>query len=1052
MRFLRPPWLNHGGDKKNAEVYSCDVSSDGKRLATAAGDSHVRIWSTEAIERANDPTYDGPKQLASMCHHMGTIHAVRFSKNCKYLASGADDKLVCIYQYDPSTPSHAAAFGTNEPAPVENWRMFRRLNGHDNDVQDIGWSYDSSILVTVGLDSKVVVWSGYTFERLKTISIHQSHVKGITFDPANKYFATASDDRTIKIFRFTSPKPTDGANDHTNNFVVEKSISWASQGSPLTTYFRRLSWSPDGNLIAAANSVNGPVASVAIITRGSWEPGTQSVHLIGHEAPVEVCAFSPRLFTKQPFDSEKSSENPLAHAITVIACAGQDKTLTLWSTVDARPLLIATELCEKSFSDLGWMPDGQGLFATSLDGTIMYIRFGDGELGYSLPTTLNEQSLAKYGAGRKGAGIVEGPAELRLEERSKEGDMRDVQDRMGAIMGDGATQEGQALITSTQPNGTNGTTPQTNGADASAAPAPAPPPPEPSKADKIKSRVTITKDGKKRVAPLLVSSSHTTQSSLPQTALRSAGAGNRGAAEEDLRSVLDLSKPVDALPRGGLAAVLLGNKRRLAAIEGDEDNLAEKRVALAGRDGSIPILKNTPAGLTLPRPQKSVENAVVPEFIRPAVVNPSLVTSSVRLAVPKVRDRFIQPFGKRANKGAPGAGEIQPDEGENAGMFMEAQNPTGPSPTGRAGERRPSRIIVTKNETVKWYDYLPKSILLLANGDNFWAAGCEDGSIYSWSLQGRRLLNAMILESQPIILEANGQWLLCVTAVGQCYVWNMTTLSAPHPPVSLAPVLDIAASFMTDHARPAPSVTSGHVNSQGRIFVTVSSGDGYSYSPSMFTWQRLTEPWWAVISQYWNSREDAVRDLAPNGKGSSISRKISEGVLAYLERQTTVEATARGRAVFLQRLLRALLPLEGYENLEASISIAHLENRIAAALQIGAKEDFHIYLVMYAKRLGAEGQKGKVEELLADLARGVFDDDVEIVSERSDTGVVTALNRDLRAPHKTVCGVPKEKLLRDCVLVLGKYRELSRIIMPYDKLTRVVEDGTGEDPDAMPVE
>jgi protein HIRA/HIR1 len=72
-------------------------------------DGYVRIWSTEAICGAEDASK--PKQLASMSNHSGTIHTVRFSPNGKYLASGADDKIVCIYTLDANPPSHAASFG-----------------------------------------------------------------------------------------------------------------------------------------------------------------------------------------------------------------------------------------------------------------------------------------------------------------------------------------------------------------------------------------------------------------------------------------------------------------------------------------------------------------------------------------------------------------------------------------------------------------------------------------------------------------------------------------------------------------------------------------------------------------------------------------------------------------------------------------------------------------------------------------------------------------------------------------------------------------------------
>lgn len=105
------------GEQKDFEVYSCHVSPDGKRLATAGGDGHVRIWSTEAIYKSHDREYTGPRQLCHMSHHLGTIHSVRFSPNNRYLASGADDKIICVYQLDKGAP--ATAFGTRCPARPE---------------------------------------------------------------------------------------------------------------------------------------------------------------------------------------------------------------------------------------------------------------------------------------------------------------------------------------------------------------------------------------------------------------------------------------------------------------------------------------------------------------------------------------------------------------------------------------------------------------------------------------------------------------------------------------------------------------------------------------------------------------------------------------------------------------------------------------------------------------------------------------------------------------------------------------------------------------------
>lgn len=58
------------------------------------------------------------------------------------------------------------------------------------------------------------------------------------------------------------------------------------------------------------------------------------------------------------------------------------------------------------------------------------------ELGCEISLEENEKELARFGGGRRGAGIVEGTSSLLLEERSRQGELRGADGRLGALMGD----------------------------------------------------------------------------------------------------------------------------------------------------------------------------------------------------------------------------------------------------------------------------------------------------------------------------------------------------------------------------------------------------------------------------------------------------------------------------------------------------------------------------------------------------------------------------------------------------------------------------------------
>lgn len=402
------------------ECYSVTMNNSGTKLALGGLDGKVRIWDVASILRFKDHTTQEDAQsrnlldrlklhslatilrpLASVSRHNGVVASVKFSPDGRFIASGSDDKIILIWEKDDDLANRPKQFGEAEP-DMEHWTVRKRLVAHDNDVQDICWSPDGSLLITVGLDRSIIIWSGTTFERIKRYDIHQSMVKGVVFDPANKFFATASDDRTVRIFRFY--RKHDGLGSY--EFQMEQIVFEPFLKSPLTSYFRRMSWSPDGQHIAIPNATNGPVTSVVIVNRGNW---ASDVSLIGHEAPCEVCAFSPRLFRLK--DSKDYT--------TILALAGQDRTLAIWSTALLKPLVVLHDITMRPITDLSWTPDGQTLFLSSLDGLITCVTFDENELGEVVSENAIDTQLLRYGGDQDSKIMPESVSQLKLEALAK---------------------------------------------------------------------------------------------------------------------------------------------------------------------------------------------------------------------------------------------------------------------------------------------------------------------------------------------------------------------------------------------------------------------------------------------------------------------------------------------------------------------------------------------------------------------------------------------------------------------------------------------------------
>lgn len=922
-------------------------------------DGKIRIWSTDAIYKSVPldlpkskkkaplpPQPDQRGQLCAMSTHTGAVTVLRFSPCGRYLASGSDDRVVLIWEKDESRIPHQE-FGSQGEVNLETWVARKRLIGHENDVQDLAWAPDSSILVTVGLDSSIIIWNGTTFEKLKTFDAHQSLIKGVTFDPANKYFATASDDRTVRIIRYHHTSATD------ITFSIESTVSTPFKDSPLSTYYRRCSWSPDGNHIAVANATNGPVTTVSIINRGTWD---SDISLIGHDAPCEVASFCPRIFSQQKKPVGKDNLGPTSNLITVIATAGQDKTLAIWNTSHPRPLLVALNAAEKAITDIAWSPDGNKLFACSLDGTILVALFDEGELGWVIPMEENENQLTRYGGGKETMQIPSSTGQLILEEKAET--MEDFQKvkRMDEIMGFNATtSNGFDSRISGQPNRSKTferplAKPSTRKNHTLKPPA---------------QKITITKDGKKRVAPMLLTSVSSEVNIQPVKA-------EKQRLNEKFDSI-EVSNASVELPPGGMASRVIQTCRPKPLDGFVVDQERNKKLRYDNES----------------------------YYKRPAVLSFASDISPVQLSVPKVKINLKK---------------MGAENREN--FILEIRN-------GVNRDLEPTKILVTSNGTAIFVDFLPSHGHLAAGeGDYFWAVATEDGTIYTYSPTGKRLFPGIVLGAPISYLESQDQYLMAVTSTGMVHAWNICNSTAVHEAVSISPLLDSALSSAEEGVFFRPKITLCGITSKGKAVITLNNGDGYMYSKEVKSWLRISELCWALGSHYWNSAptERTYEDLLdqPGDEITIPTVKLSRGsdVINVTEQQTNIEALSKAgdRGKYLQEMMKNRMLKEGFENFESFTSTAHLENRVSAAIMAESGLEFQRFLKMYAVRLASEGMEKRLEEVCYELLGPIK----ELDEVRFDSLAVKKWSQ-------TICGVDKHGMLRDVLSAIEKYKQVQDI-------------------------
>jgi WD40 repeat protein/tetratricopeptide (TPR) repeat protein len=178
-------------------VLAVAYSPDGKILASASEDKTVRLWSAKGAE------------LQQLIGHKKAVWDVSFSPNGQILASASGDKTVRLWQV------------VGKPAQ-------KILGQHEARVLAVSFSPNEEMIVSASEDGVMQLWTlkdqknsknskqsldeltdrgkdgdrwDLTSQKLMTIPAHDAAINRISFSPQGDRFATASSDKTVKIWQ-----------------------------------------------------------------------------------------------------------------------------------------------------------------------------------------------------------------------------------------------------------------------------------------------------------------------------------------------------------------------------------------------------------------------------------------------------------------------------------------------------------------------------------------------------------------------------------------------------------------------------------------------------------------------------------------------------------------------------------------------------------------------------------------------------------------------------------------------------------------------------------
>ena len=367
-------------------IQAVAFSSDGKFLATGDSNGIVTLWDTASR-----------REIFICKGHTRCVYSVTFSPDSTIIASGSDDQTVRLWD-------------------INSGECRNILKGHTSSIYSIAFSFDGALLASASYDRTVQLWDVKSGECCKTLQGHTSAVISVAFSPDKTMLASGSNDKTVRLWDIKNGECLYTFRGYSGSVT---SVSFSQDGAMLASgsYDRKV-WLWDVQSDECLRTLQGHISCINSVifspdrntlVSGSndktvrlWnvESGKCRTTLEGHSSWVNSVVFNPdgTLIASASFDKTvrlwnvKSGEcvkileghsswvNSVAFSPsgTLLASGGNDKTVRLWDSKSGE-CLRTLHGHHSLINSVAFSPDGKTIASGSGDTTVRLWDTNSGE-------------------------------------------------------------------------------------------------------------------------------------------------------------------------------------------------------------------------------------------------------------------------------------------------------------------------------------------------------------------------------------------------------------------------------------------------------------------------------------------------------------------------------------------------------------------------------------------------------------------------------------------------------------------------------------------------